>query len=1049
MKLSHFFIDRPRFAIVVSIIITLIGAIAYFTLPVAQYPDIAPPTVVVTASYPGASSDVIAKTVATPLEQEINGVERMLYMSSQSTSDGRLSITISFELGTNLDTAQVLVQNRVALAEPRLPEEVRRIGVTTEKSSPDLLMVVHMLSPNGERDQLYLSNYSLRNVRDELRRLDGVGDVPLFGAREYSMRVWLDPARLAFLDLTASDIVAALRAQNIQVAAGIIGQQPMDRPGAFQVNVNALGRLEDESQFENIIVKTGENGRVVRLKDVARIELGALDYGVNSYLGETNAVAMPIRQRPGSNALSTAKGVREAMKRLSKDFPSGVEYRVVYDPTRFIEQSIRAVLHTILEAVVLVVVVILVFLQSWRVAIIPLLAIPVSLIGTFAAMAGFGYSLNNLSLFGLVLAIGIVVDDAIVVVENIERNIALGLKPLAAAKRAMDEVGSAIIATTLVLAAVFVPTAIFPGISGQFYRQFALTVTVSTIISSVVSLTLSPALAAILMRPEGARKDWFGRVLDGLLGWFFRFFNHQFDRGSHLYTRLVKRAIRYSIITLLIYGGFMAITWLGFRNVPTGFIPPQDQGYAIIAVQLPEGASLTRTDAVIKNVAETASTVPGVLDAVSFAGFNGATFSNASNAGVVFTPFLSFEERIQKGLSGDKIIGELRQKLADIDEAFVIVIPPPPVRGLGSGGGFKMMLQDRAGLGYAALEQAAFNMMFASATVPQVTQVFTPFRASSPQYFVDVDRVKAQMLDIPVENIFSTMEVFLGSTFVNEFNLLGRTYRVVAQAESQFRDEAEDISDLETRNRHGDRVPLGTIVEVESITGPNRVLRYNLYNAADLSGDTATGFSSGEALDAMEKLAAKVLPDGIDFEWTDIAYQEKQAGNVGLLVFPLAILFVFLFLTAQYESWTLPIVVILTVPICLFGAIMGVWFRGMDNNILTQIGFVVLVGLASKNAILIVDFARQREAIGKGVYEAAVEAAHLRLRPIIMTSFAFILGVLPMVIAQGPGAEMRQALGTTVFFGMLSVTLIGVFLAPVFYVMVRNRLTRKPSETGL
>lgn len=1043
MTLSNFFIDRPRFAIVLSVIITIVGAISYFALPIAQYPEVAPPTVVVSASYPGASPDVIAKTVATPLEQEINGVENMLYMSSQSTSDGRVTITISFKLGTDLDTAQVLVQNRVALAEARLPEEVRRIGVTTEKSSPDLLMVVHLLSPNGQRDQLYVSNYALRSIRDELRRLDGVGNVQLFGAREYSMRVWLDPARLAFMDLTAADIVNSLRAQNVQVAAGVIGQPPVNANLAFQINVTALGRLTEESQFENIIVKTGASGQVVRLKDVARIELGALDYGVNSYLGGENAVAMPIRQRPGSNALATAQRVRDAMKELSKDFPEGLEYRVVYDPTIFIEQSIEAVRHTILEAIVLVVIVILVFLQSWRVAIIPLLAIPVSLIGTFAAMAAFGFSLNNLTLFGLVLAIGIVVDDAIVVVENIERNLALGLKPREASRQAMKEVGSAIIATTLVLMAVFVPTAMLPGISGQFYRQFALTITVSTIISSIVSLTLSPALGAVLLKPGGARPDWFGRVLEGFLGWFFRLFNRAFDRGALTYTTVVKRTIRFTLITLLVYAGLMGVTWLGFRAVPTGFIPAQDQGYAIIAVQLPEGASLSRTDKVVKKVAAIVKEVPGVADAVSFAGFNGATFTSSSNAGVIFTPFLPFEERRKESLSGDAIVAEMRKRTASVQEAFVIVIPPPPVRGMGSGGGFKMMIQDRAGLGYAALEQAAFAVMYAAAEVPEVVQVFTPFRASTPQYFVDVDREKAQMLDVPLENVFSTLEIYLGSLFVNEFNLLGRTYRVVAQAEPEFRDTIEDISDLETRNRKGERVPLGSIVKVQTIVGPDRVLRYNLYDAADLSGDTPPGYSSGEALSAMERLADRILPAGMDYEWTEIAYQEKQVGNEAVIVFLFAVLFVFLFLTAQYESWTLPLVVILTVPICLLGAIGGVWLRGMDNNILTQIGFVVLIGLASKNAILIVDFARQQEAAGKAVYDAAVEAARLRLRPILMTSFAFILGVVPLVLARGAGAEMRQALGTAVFFGMLVVTLLGIFLAPVFYVLIRKTLSRK------
>ncbi len=1044
MRFSHFFIDRPIFAAVVSIFILIVGGIAFTALPIAQYPEVVPPTIVVRASYPGANPEVIADTVATPIEQEINGVENMLYMSSQCTADGAMNITVTFKLGTNLDDAQVLVQNRVSLAEPRLPEEVRRIGVNVDKSSPDLLMVAHLISPDSRYDQLYISNYAYLQVRDVLRRVDGVGQVNVFGGREYSMRIWLDPEKLSSLELTATDVVDALREQNVQVAAGVIGQPPVSASNAFQYTVSTLGRLDDAEQFAEIVVKTSADGRVVRVKNVARVELAAVDYSVNSYLGGKPAVALAIQQRPGSNALATAEAVRATITELSRDFPPGLEYRIIYDPTIFVQESVNAVLHTVIEAIILVVIVIMVFLQSWRASLIPLIAIPVSLIGTFAVMALMGFSLNNLSLFGLVLAIGIVVDDAIVVVENIERNIADGLNPRDAAFRAMDEVGGPVISMSLVLAAVFIPTAFMSGISGQFYRQFALTIAVSTAISALVSLTLSPALGAILLQPHGAKKDWFTKIWDFVFGWFFRWFNKAFGWTTRLYTGGVGRIIRASGIALLVYCGLLALTFFGFRAVPIGFIPAQDQGYSIVAIQLPDGASLERTDQVVREVTRLTLETEGVLDAVAFAGFSGATRANASNAGAVFTPFKPYGEREKAGRSANVIMAELREKFAAIPDAVIVVIPPPPVRGLGTGGGFKMQVQDRSGAGLLALQDATNQLADAARAEPGLTQIFAPFRATTPQLYAEIDRVKAKMLDVPLASVFATLQVYLGSVFVNEFNLFGRTYRVTAQAESSYRDEPEDIARLKTRNRAGGVVPLGSLVDIQEKTGPDRVVRYNLYPAAEINGDTLPGISSGQSIDAMERLAAETLPAGFSYEWTDIAYQQKLAGNAALFIFPLCVLFAFLTLAAQYESWSLPLAVILIVPMCLLAAIAGVWFRGMDNNILTQIGFVVLVGLACKNAILIVEFAKQiQEKEGKNRFDAAVEACRLRLRPILMTSFAFILGVLPLVLASGAGAEMRQALGTAVFSGMLGVTFFGLIFTPVFYVVIMGIAERR------
>lgn len=1039
MKFSHFFIDRPIFAAVLSIVIVLVGSLAYFQLPVGQYPEVALPTVLVRASYPGATPEVISKTVATPLEQEINGVEGMLYMESQATSDGALQLTITFGLGTDIDQAQVLVQNRVAIAEPRLPEEVRQIGVTTRKSSPDLLLVIHLYSPDDSRDQLYIGNYAYLQLRDVISRLGGVGDVQMFGASEYSMRIWLDTERLAALELTPSEVVGALREQNVQVAAGVIGQQPLDNSdNAFQVNVNTLGRLKEASEFGDIIVKSGEAGRLVRLSDVARIELGATDYSVRSYMGEKKAVAMVISQRPGSNAVETTRNVLDTVEELSERFPPGLEYQAIYNPTAFVEESIDEVFTTLWQAGLLVILTVFIFLQNWRSTIVPVIAIPISLVGTFAAMQVIGFSLNNLSLFGLVLAIGIVVDDAIVVVENVERLIAEGLSPRKATRQAMEEVGSALIATTLVLIAVFVPTAFIAGISGQFYRQFAITIAVSTAFSTFVSLTLSPALCALLLRPGDDDPGWLGKVINGTLGWFFAAFNKVFDVTSEWYSAVVARVLRVSFLILLVYAGLLGLTYFGFTQVPTGFIPEQDQGYVIIAIELPDGASLDRTDEVTRQAVAAALETPGVTNAVSFAGFSGATRTNASNAAAIFPVLADAKERARQGLEMANVVADLRRRVSAIQDAMIFVIPPPPVRGVGTGGGFKMQIQDRSGAGLQALQDLTNQITQKANQEPGLVQVFTNFKTSTPQIYADVDRTKVRMLDVPINNVFEALQIYLGSSYVNDFNYLGRTYRVTAQAESEFRDEEEDIARLRTRSNTGAIVPLGSLVTIKETTAPGRVVRYNLYPAADINGATIPGFSSGQALTAMERIAEDTLPPGFGYEWTDLAYQQKAAGNTALFIFPLCVLFVFLALSAQYESWLLPLAVILIVPMCLLFAIFGVWLRGMENNILTQIGFIVLVGLACKNAILIVEFAQAEEDAGKNRFEAAVEACRLRLRPILMTAFSFILGVIPLLIATGAGAEMRQALGTAVFSGMLGVTICGLFLTPVFYVVLRK-----------
>ncbi len=1041
MRFSHFFIDRPIFATVLSIFVTLIGGVAYFTLPIAQYPEIAPPTIVVNASYPGASAEVVADTVATPLEQEINGVENMLYMVSQSTGDGNLSLTVTFALGTDLDIAQVLVQNRVAIAQPRLPEQVSRRGVTVRKNSPDMLMVIHLSSPDGSRDQLYISNYATLQVRDVLARLDGVGDVRVFGARDYSMRIWLDPERVAARGLTAGDVVAALRAQNVQVAAGVLGQPPVPSPGAFQLNIQTLGRLSDPRQFGDIVVRTDPDGRVTRIRDIGRVELGAQDYSANGYLDDRTAVPLLIFQRPGSNALATAERVQATMAELARSFPPGMQFDIVYNPTEFIAESVREVIKTIWEAVILVVIVVILFLQTWRASIIPIVAIPISLIGTFAVLAALGYSLNNLSLFGLVLSIGIVVDDAIVVVENVERNLRLGLPPKEAAHRTMDEVGGALIAIALVLSAVFIPAAFITGISGQFFRQFAVTIAASTVISCFVSLTLSPALCAVLFRSHTPH-DGEGPLPIRLIHGFFRRFNAGFDRMSRGYSGLTHRLVRMAVVVLVVYGGLIALTGWQFSRAPTGFIPQQDQGYLITVIQLPPGSSLARTDEVVRRAAEIILGTEGVVHAVPFAGLDGATFTNASNAGAIFSGLAPFPERVARGLTAGRILANLQTRLSAIQEAFIITIPPPPVRGIGNAGGFKMMLQDRRGRGLPALEAATQDMVGAANATPGLAGVFSLFNTRTPRLFADIDRVRSEMLGVPAARVFEALEVYVGSSFVNEFNLLGRTFRVIAQADGRFRQTVRDVADLRTRNNRGEMVPIGSVAEFRPVTGPYRVAHYNLYPAAEIQGNPAPGASTGDALTAMERLAADRLPDGFGYEWTELALQERLAGS-SLAVFAASVIFVFLVLAAQYESWALPLAVVLIVPMCLLAAVTGLLWQGIDVNILAQIGFVVLIGLAAKNAILIVEFARQAEEDGVNRLDAAVQAAETRLRPILMTSLAFILGVVPLLVATGAGAEMRQSLGTAVFFGMLGVTLFGLIFTPVFYTTIRGLFARR------
>ncbi len=1049
MNLSQFFITRPIFAAVLSLIILIAGGLALFQLPISEYPEVVPPTVVVRATYPGANPKVIGETVATPLEQAINGVENMLYTASQSTSDGGMTLTVTFALGTDLDEAQVAVQNRVARALPRLPEEVQRLGVVTEKSSPDLTMVVHLVSPNDRYDMLYLANYARLYVKDELARLQGAGDVQVFGAGSYAMRVWLDPARIAARQLTANDVVAAIRQQNIQVAAGSLGAPPSPGSSDYQLLINVKGRLSSEEEFENIVIDVGDGGEITRLRDVGRAEIGSDSYAIRSLLDNKPAAALGVFQRPGSNAIALSDQVRSTMETLKQGFPEGVDYRIVYDPTVFVRGSIEAVVHTLLEAIVLVVIVVILFLQTWRASIIPLVAVPVSLIGTFAVMYLMGFSLNALSLFGLVLAIGIVVDDAIVVVENVERNIALGLTPLEATKQAMREVTGPIVATSLVLAAVFIPTAFISGLTGQFYRQFALTITISTFISTINSLTLSPALSAVLLKPHGAKKDVLTRVIDGLFARLvFKPFNRFFDWGSRGYVGMVGTLVRRSGITLVLYAALVGLAYLGFSSVPAGFVPQQDKQYLVSFAQLPDAASLDRTDAVIRAMTDIALAQPGVESAVAFPGLSINGFTPSSNAGVLFVTLDPFDERRDPSLSAGAISMALNQQFSGIRDAFTAIFPPPPVQGLGTIGGFRLQVEDRASLGFEELFQQTQNVVMAAWQDPALEGVFSSFSVGSPQLNVDVDREKALTQGVPLAAVFDTLQIYLGSLYVNDFNRFGRTYQVNAQAEPEYRQEPDQIRNLKVRNIHGDMVPLGSLVDVSFTAGPDRVMHYNGYPTAEINGGPAAGFSSGQAEAAITRILDQTLPNGMTFEWTDLTYQQILAGNTAVFVFPLVVVLVMLVLAAQYESWSLPLAIVLIVPMTLLSAIVGVMIQGGDNNIFTQIGLIVLVGLACKNAILIVEFAKEQQEQGKSRVQAVLEAARLRLRPILMTSAAFIMGVVPLVTASGAGAEMRQAMGTAVFAGMIGVTVFGLLLTPVFYVVIRAVVERRRGHIG-
>jgi len=1045
--LSQFFIRRPIFAAVLSLLFFIAGALAVWQLPITEYPEVVPPTVVVTANYPGANPKVIAETVASPLEQEINGVEDMLYMSSQATSDGRMTLTVTFAIGTDVDRAQSQVQSRVDRAKPRLPQEVQRLGIVTAKSSPDLTMVVHLTSPDERYDRLYLSNYAALNVKDELARIEGVGAVRLFGAGEYSMRIWLDPNKVAALGLSPSQITAAIREQNQQAAAGSLGAQPSGESD-FQLLINVKGRLNSVEEFENIIIKVGERGEITRLKEVSRVELGASTYALRSMLDNQYAVALPVFQASGSNAIQISDDVRVKMAELARSFPDGLSYDIVYDPTVFVRGSIDAVIKTLFEAILLVVLVVVLFLQTWRASIIPLVAVPVSLVGTFAFMHLLGFSLNALSLFGLVLAIGIVVDDAIVVVENVERNIADGLSPVAATQKAMKEVTGPIVATTLVLAAVFIPTAFMSGLTGQFYKQFALTITISTFISALNSLTLSPALSALLLKGPNEKKDRLTRIMDSILGrWVFAPFNRFFSRLSDGYGWLVRKVIRFGAIVAVVYMALLALTGVQFANTPTGYVPGQDKQYLVAFAQLPDASSLERTEAVVKQMSDIALAQPGVAHSVAFPGLSINGFTNSPNSGIVFTPLDDFNLRQDPSLSATAIAAELNQKFAAIEGAFIAIFPPPPVQGLGTIGGFRLQIQDRANYGYEELYKVTMQVMQKAWATPELSGVFSSYQVNVPQLDLDIDRTKAKQQSVSLDEVFQTLQAYMGSVYVNDFNQFGRTYQVNMQADEQFRQTAEQISQLKVRSEQGHMIPLGSFIKVSDSAGPDRVMHYNGFTTAELNGGAAAGFSSGEAQAAIEKILAETLPNGMTYEWTELTYQQILAGNAGMFIYPLIILLVFMVLAAQYESLTLPLAIILIIPMTLLSALSGVLITGGDNNIFTQIGLIVLVGLATKNAILIVEFAKELQDHGMQAKQAILEAGRLRLRPILMTSIAFIMGVVPMVFSSGAGAEMRHAMGVAVFSGMIGVTLFGLVLTPLFYYVLAKRHDHKSLKT--
>jgi hydrophobe/amphiphile efflux-1 (HAE1) family protein len=1055
MNISRFFIDRPIFAAVIAVFITLIGVFAYPLLPLSQYPEIAPPTITINTAYPGASAETVAETVSAPIEQEVNGVEGMLYLTSSSTSDGTVAVTVTFQPGTDLDAAQVLVQNRVALAEPRLPEQVRQIGVTVNKQESGFLMIVGLTSPDQSLDNDYVGNYAQSVLRDRLLRVDGVGNVQVFGGGNYSMRVWIDPAKAAARNLTGPEIVAALRAQNVQAAAGAIGQPPFaTNAAAFQLPVQVQGRLTDPEQFSDVVIKTDAEGRVTRVRDIGRVELGAQDYGIRGYFDGQRGVGIAIIQQPGANALGTAERVLAEVETIRGELPQGMAISIPYNPTEFVAASVESVQHTLFEAIILVVLVVIVFLQTWRAAIIPIVAIPVALVATFAVQLMLGYSINSLSLFALVLAVGIVVDDAIVVVENVERYIREGLTPREAAYRSMQEVSGALISIGLVLVSVFVPTMFVPGIPGIFYREFAIVITTASVVSLIVSLTLSPAMAALLLKPHKAHDDnarkpgaWGSVLYYG--GWAGRRFNEGFDWLSDKYGRLTARLVRTVGIVLIIYVGLLGLTTWRVMDTPSGFIPEQDQGFLIGVIQLPSGASLERTEAVMSRASEIIKNTDGVDGTVAFAGLDGSSFSFGSNAATIFVRLEDFKERKTKEEAAAALAGAITGATSGIEDANIFVIAPPAVQGLGNGNGFKMMVQDRSGAGYRALEGATFAMMGAAAQAPdQVQQVFSTYNTGSPRVAADVDRDKALMMGVQPADVFSTLGVYLGSSYINDFNYLGRTFRVTAQAEPAYRDDVADIANLKTRSASGAMVPIGSMATLRDDSGPSRIVRYNLFPASELQGQGAPGVSSGEAIASMERLAEATLPPGFSYEWTELALQEKQSSGGATLVFIMAVVFVFLVLAAQYEAFTLPLAVVLIVPMCILAAMIGINIRGLDNNILVQIGLVVLIALAAKNAILIVEFAKQAEDEGLSRWDAAVRAAKTRLRPILMTSFAFIFGVMPLMLATGPGAEMRQSLGTAVFSGMLGVTFFGLIFTPVFYVVMRGLAAKMPKAPG-